>query len=82
MAAAQGADRATLARENAILLGLLPATLTPDQIVEKLGSVAADVRAAKNDGQATGVAMKHLKSMGTAVQGNDVTAAVKKMRGG
>jgi uncharacterized protein YqeY len=80
LAAAKGEDRETLERENTILLGLLPATLNPDEIVHKLVSIAEEVRAAKNDGQATGVAMKHLKAAGARVQGADVTAAVKRMR--
>ena len=78
---AAGEQKATLERENALLSSVLPATMTPDQIVAALAPVAEAVRAAKNDGQATGVAMKHLKSSGSSVQGNDVTAAVKRMRG-
>jgi len=38
------------------------------------------VLAAKNDGQATGVAMKHLKSSGASVTGQDVAQAVKALR--
>ncbi len=74
-------QRASLERENALLLAVLPATLGPEQIVELLAPVAEAVRAAKSDGQATGVAMKHLKGSGASVQGNDVTAAVKRLRG-
>jgi uncharacterized protein len=76
----QGEQKVTLERENGILLAVLPATLGPDQIVELLAPVADALRAAKSDGQATGVAMKHLKASGASVQGNDVTAAVKRMR--
>ncbi len=72
--------RAALERENAILLSVLPATLTPAQIAELLAPVADAVRAAKSDGQATGVAMKHLKAGGARVEGTDVTAAVKLLR--
>jgi len=82
LAASSGEGRATLERENAILLSLLPATLTPDQIVIQLAPVADAIKAAKSDGQATGVAMKHLKAGGAVVQGSDVTAAVKRMREG
>jgi hypothetical protein len=39
------------------------------------------VKAAGNDGQATGVAMKHLKSLGAEVNGKDVSAAVRQLRG-
>ncbi len=81
LAHTQGDERAALERENGILLGVLPATLGPDQIVVLLAPVADAVRDAKSDGQATGVAMKHLKTTGASVQGTDVTAAVKRMRG-
>lgn len=80
LAHAQGDQRATLEKENEILRSVLPASLTPDQIAELLAPVAQAVKEAKNDGQATGVAMKHLKAAGAAVSGNDVAAAVKKLR--
>lgn len=67
-------------QENAILESLLPQSLTPEQIVEALAPVADAVLAAGNDGQATGVAMKHLKSTGAEVQGQDVSTAVRQMR--
>jgi uncharacterized protein len=73
-------QKAILERENTILLAVLPATLTPAQIIEQLAPVADAIRAAKSDGQATGVAMKHLKSAGASVQGTDVTIAVKQLR--
>ena len=69
-------------QEIAILEALLPQTLSVEQIVEALGPVEADVRAAGNDGQATGVAMKHLKSQGASVEGKDVATAVRQVRGG
>ena len=40
------------------------------------------LKGAKNDGQATGLAMKHLKQKGLAVLGEDVAAAVKQLRAG
>lgn len=70
----------TLRREIEILQGLLPKTLGVDEIVAALGPVADAVRAAKNDGQATGVAMKHLKASGASVSGKDVSEAVKRLR--
>jgi uncharacterized protein YqeY len=69
-----------LARENAYLETLLPAVLDRAAIRGELAAVAADLKAAKNDGQATGLAMKHLKQKGLAVQGEDVAAAVKEIR--
>lgn len=66
--------------ELEILESLLPRTLSVDEIVAALQPVADGVRAAGNDGQATGVAMKHLKSTGAVVEGKDVGVAVKQMR--
>jgi hypothetical protein len=53
--------KAELTEELAVLEALLPQTLSVEEIVKALAPVAEAVRAAKNDGQATGVAMKHLK---------------------
>jgi uncharacterized protein YqeY len=73
-------QKRTLEREIEILKSLLPKTLGSDEIVALLAPVADAIRAAKNDGQATGVAMKHLKSTGASVSGKDVSDAVKKIR--
>lgn len=69
-----------LEAEIVILSSLLPQTLSVEQIVEQLTPVADAVRAAGNDGQATGVAMKHLKTGGHAVEGKTVAAAVRSLR--
>lgn len=74
------AQRATLEQEIAILSEFLPKTLGVDAIVDLLSPVRDAVRAAGNDGQATGVAMKHLKASGAAVSGKDVAEAVKRVR--
>jgi uncharacterized protein YqeY len=73
---------AALKKEIAVLSALLPKQLSVDDIIAALAPVKDAVLAAKADGQATGVAMKHLKSTGANVSGNDVGAAVKKIRGG
>ncbi len=70
-----------LNKEIAILEALLPRTLSVDEIVAALGPVNDDIRAAGNDGQATGVAMKHLRPQGLAVDGKDVSEAVRQIRG-
>ena len=72
--------RATLEQEIAVLETLLPQTLDVDAIVAALADVQDDIVAAGNDGQATGVAMRHLKSSGAAVQGKTVAQAVQKIR--
>lgn len=75
------AKKATLTEENRILSEFLPKSLDVDAIVAALAPVADAIKAAGNEGQATGVAMKHLKPTGAVVQGKDVAAAVKKLRG-
>ena len=74
------AQRATLEQEIVILESLLPKTLSPEEIAAQLAPVHEQIRAAGNDGQATGVAMKHLKGAGIAADGKDVAAAVKSLR--
>jgi uncharacterized protein len=74
--------RAALLEENEILAGFLPKSLTPEEILAALSPVLEQIKAAGNDGQATGVAMKQLKSTGAIVNGKDVTAAIKELRKG
>lgn len=70
-----------LEKEIAILDALLPRMLGVDEIVAALAPVEEGIKAAGNDGQATGVAMKHLKPQGLPVDGKDVSAAVRQIRG-
>jgi len=72
--------RAVLEQENDVLAGFLPKSLTVAEIVTALSSVRDAVRAAGNDGQAMGVAMKHLKASGLSAGGKDVAEAVKQLR--
>lgn len=72
----------TLRHEIAILSALLPKTLSVAQLVDALAPVRDAILAAKADGPATGLAMKHLKSTGAVFEGNDASAAVKAIRGG
>jgi uncharacterized protein YqeY len=81
LAAGQSPEReAVLRQEIGILSSFLPKSLSVDEIVQALAPVSDAVRAAGNDGQATGVAMKHLKSSGAVVSGKDVSEAVKRIR--
>ena len=73
-------ERATLKREIEILKEILPQSMSTEAIAAALAPVADAIRAAANDGQATGVAMKHLKAAGATVTGNDVAVAVKALR--
>jgi len=81
LAASQdGAQQAQLRAEIEILNAFLPKSLGVPDIVLALGPVAEAVKAASGDGQATGVAMKHLKTLGAVVNGKDVSAAVRQLR--
>ena len=74
--------RTTLLKENEILAGFLPKSMTPEEIAAALMPVVPQIKAAGNDGQATGVAMKQLKSLGAIVNGKDVALAIKELRKG
>jgi uncharacterized protein YqeY len=71
-----------LRREIEVLASLLPKSMSLAQVVEALAPVGDAIRAAKSDGQAMGVAMKHLKAAGAVVGAPDVQQAVKQVRGG
>jgi len=73
-------QRANLELEQRTLADLLPKSLSVEEIAEALASVKAAIVAAGNVGQATGVAMKQLKSIGAVVNGKDVSAVVTAMR--
>ncbi len=79
-ALSDGERKAVLEEEITILNSLLPQTLDVASIVTALGPVRDAVRAAANEGQATGVAMKHLKTSGAVVNGKDVSEAVRQLR--
>ena len=79
--AADAGQREALTREIALLSALLPKTLGVAEVVAALAPVVDAIKAAGNDGQATGVATKHLKSTGASVDGKTAAAAVKQIRG-
>lgn len=74
-------QKAALQREIAVLSSLLPATMSVEALIAALAPVADAIKAARNDGQATGVAMKQVKALGLTAGGTDVANAVKQLRG-
>jgi uncharacterized protein YqeY len=64
--------------ELALIRQWVPATLAREQIAEKLGPVAEQIKAAPKDGMAMGIAMKALA--GEQVDSDDVKAAVAALR--
>ncbi|MEB2310460.1 MAG: GatB/YqeY domain-containing protein [Sorangiineae bacterium] len=73
-------QRRVLEEENAILQALLPARWEVARIASELAAFAAELRAAPNDGAATGLAMKRLKAAAAPVDGKDVALAVRQLR--
>jgi uncharacterized protein len=69
-----------LRREIETLSALLPKSMSVDAIAAAIAPVADAIRAAKSDGQAMGVAMKHLKAAGAVAEASDVQQAVQKVR--
>ena len=74
--------RAKLLEENKILTSLLPQYWTAGQIRERLQADGVNLQGAKNDGQAIGMAMQHLKKINAPVEGQTVKEAVAEMRKG
>lgn len=80
LAASDPGNRATLEEELAVLKGLVPQALGPEDALAALAKVADAIKAAPGDGPATGIAMKHFKSTGTTVDGKVVAEAVRLLR--
>jgi uncharacterized protein YqeY len=80
LAGTDDARAPALRREIETLSALLPRSMSVEQIVDALSTVAEAIRAAKSDGQAMGVAMKHLKAAGAVVGASDVQQAVRQVR--
>jgi hypothetical protein len=69
-----------LSVENTVLMPFVPSSLSQAEILAALGGIENDIKGAKSDGQAVGVAMKLFKGQGARVDGADVTAVVQNMR--
>lgn len=80
LAAGDEPKAAPLRREIEALSALLPKAMSVEAIAEALAPMAEALRTAKTDGQAMGVAMKHLKAAGAAVDAAAVQQAVKRVR--
>lgn len=73
-------SHAKLTEENHILNSLLPKSLSRQGIRQALLQLEADIKAARNDGMATGLAIKFFRQNLVEVEGTDVSAVVKDMR--
>ena len=74
-------QKATLQSEIEVIESLLPKQLGASEIEQALAPVREAIASAKSDGQATGVAMKQLKTAGAAVDGRLVKQVIASMRG-
>lgn len=74
------ARRGKLLEENKILAGLLPQYWSAAQVRQQLEADGIDIKSAKNDGQAMGLAMQHLKKINAPIEGQAVKVAVGEMR--
>jgi uncharacterized protein YqeY len=74
---------AELEAENAILTAFLPATLTEAELLATLTAepLLSQIRGARANGRAIGMAMKHFKDNDIDVIGNEVAEVVAKVRG-
>lgn len=80
LAKAAGRDTAGREAELALLDAFLPKAWDREAIAAALAPVRDDLRAAKTDGQAMGVAMKALKARGATTSPDDVKAVVASVR--
>jgi uncharacterized protein len=80
LAKRDGRDTTQQEAELALLEALLPRAWGKEAIDAALAPVRDELRAAKSDGQAMGVAMKVLKAQGAVTNPDDVKAAVAAAR--
>jgi hypothetical protein len=76
----EGTNYDKLCAEKVVLSALLPQYLSKEAVIAALSEVVAEIKAAKSDGQATGVAMKLAKAKQLSVTGDVVAAVVKEIR--
>ncbi|WP_143393418.1 GatB/YqeY domain-containing protein [Fimbriiglobus ruber] len=80
LAKKDGRDTTHQEAELGLLEALLPKVWERDAIATALAALREELRAAKSDGQAIGVAMKALKALGAATNPDDVKAVVSAAR--
>lgn len=73
-------DDPKLLEEKNILNALLPQQLGVQELKNKLEAKLSEIKNAKSDGQATGIAMKFFKEEKLSVDGNLVATIVKELR--
>lgn len=79
-ASQDAAQKADLETEITVLEGFLPKSLSVEEIKAALQEVAAQIKAAPNQGPAMGIAMKVLKATGAETNSADVAKAIAELR--
>ena len=72
-------ENSTLVEENSILKEYLPQAISSEEIRALLVEVKEEIMLSKSVGQATGVAIKHLKTKDCVFQGSDVSQVVSEI---
>lgn len=75
-------DEPKFQEEKNILQALLPKEMSVHDLKVSLNAKAEEIKAAKSDGQATGIAMKFFKENNIPVDGNVVKKVVTEIRAG
>jgi len=73
-------ENPVLIEEKQVLEGLLPQYLTYTEILTHLNQKSEEIKAAKNDGQATGIAVKYLKDKQFLFLGETAKEVIKEIR--
>lgn len=73
-------ENVDLQKEKSVLVNLVPTQLSREDIINELTPKLAELKSAKADGQATGIAMKFFKENKKNVDGTLVAEVVKSIR--
>jgi hypothetical protein len=69
-----------LSRENELLRSYLPKEVSGVELSVYAGRISDEIKAAKTEGQAIGVLVKYVKSLGLVTSGEPVKEIVQKLR--
>ena len=75
-------EKPELKKENEILKQYLPKTLNLEETIVNLNDISDQIKSMSNIGQATGLAMKNLKTKNLVIDSKIVIEAINKIRSG
>lgn len=76
----QFGDYVKLSRQNELLRSYLPKEVSEDELEVYANQIFDEIKAAKSDGQAVGVLLKHVKSIGLSASGDVAKKVVTSLR--